>query len=169
MKFLSFNKKDLERQKDLRDRITTWLKKPGNWIFTNTEDWFDGVFLDPEGKWIWTPPPCLARLAVEQLCEAKHIFPNYQHVFVCPALMTGYWQKMLGKVVDTMFTFKAGCCLWPESMYEPLTVAFVKPLLSSPPWKARHLPDVVRWEQLMSQMQWTSPRELRNHLRKFWC
>ena len=118
LKFLPFNKTALERQKDLRNRITRWLKHPGNWIFTNTEDWFDVVFLDPNRRWIWTPPPCLARLTVEQLCEVKHIFPDSQHVFICPALMTGYWQKFLGKVVDTMFTFKAGCCLWPESMYE---------------------------------------------------
>ena len=37
---------------------------------------------------------------------------------------------MLGKIADTMFTIKAGTCLWPSNMFESLTIVFVKPLLS---------------------------------------
>ena len=112
--------------------------------FANTEDWFDRFFSNPKGKWIWDPPHCLAMMAVEKIFEANHSFPDSQHVFVCPAWMTGYWRKMLGKIVDTMFNFKAGCCIWHESIYEPLTIAFVKLFLLRHLWKVKHLPVVDR-------------------------
>jgi hypothetical protein len=98
------------------------------WKVATTSNWFHGVFQDPNGAWIWAPTPVLAKIAVEQLCKAKHIFPNSKHVFVCPSLMTGYWRKQLGKLADTMITItarKEG--VWTKEMYEPLTVAFVRP------------------------------------------
>ena len=81
--------------------------------------------------------------------------------------MTGYWRKLFGKIVDTMFTFKGGCCVWHESMYEPLTIAFLKTFLLRPPWKIRHLPAVDRWEKSMLKMQWNGACNLWNHMRKF--
>ena len=168
LKFLRFNKTALERHKDIRKRIKLWLENPDKWIFANTEDWFDGIFLDPKGKWIWIPPPCLDRLALEQFCKVKDIFPNSQYVFVCPESMTGYWRKILGKIMDTIFTFKASCCVWYESMYEPLTVAFVKPFLLSSPWKVRFLPAVNRWGKQLFQMQWNGSQQFQNHMHKFW-
>jgi len=167
--FLPFNESALERQENLEKVIKSWLKNPEGWLFTSTEDWFDLVFTNPEGKWIWTPSPVFARVAVEQLCEVKHTFPNSQHVFVCPALMTGYRHKLLEKIVDSMFSVKAGCCIWNESNFEPLTFAFVKPFLISPPWKVRHLPAVDLWERAMSEVQWKGSHMLRHHIRKFWC
>ena len=44
LKHLPFNKVASEQQEDLRNMIKLWLIKPDEWIFTNTEDWFDGVF-----------------------------------------------------------------------------------------------------------------------------
>ena len=117
--------------------------KKEEWKIATTEDWFDDAFSDPEGKWIWCPPPCLAKIAVEQLCEVKYVLPDSQHIFICPALMTGYWRKKLGKLVDTMFSLKAGCFVWPTGMFESLTIAFVKSFLPQPPWKFRHLPTMA--------------------------
>ena len=37
LKFLLFNKKALEQQKDLIKKVTTWLKNLSKLIFTNTE------------------------------------------------------------------------------------------------------------------------------------
>jgi hypothetical protein len=34
------------------------------------------------------PPPALAKTAIEQMCEAKHIFSNSSHVCMCPTLWT---------------------------------------------------------------------------------
>ena len=58
--------------------------------------------------------------------------------------MTAYWRKTLGKIADTMFTVKAGSSIWPTDMLEPLTIAFVKPLLSQSPWKVGRLPSVAK-------------------------
>jgi hypothetical protein len=134
-----------------------------------TLDWFHRVFQDPNRAWIWAPPPVLAKVAVEQMCKAKHIFPNSRHVFVCLSLMTGYQRKQLGKLADTMITItarKQG--VWTKEMYEPLTVAFVHPLLSERPWKAGRLDRVSNWERNMHKVQWTDTVAILNHMRKFW-
>jgi hypothetical protein len=106
---------------------------------------------------------------VEQMYEAKHIFPNSKHVFVCPALMTGYWRKQLGKLSDTMFTITAwNRGVWSKQMYEPLMIAFVRPLLSTRPWKAGRLDRMSKWERDMHEVQGKDSRAIRNHMRKFW-
>ena len=133
LNYLPFNKTALEREPGLKRTVSWWVPKQSNWKFTFTEIWFDKVYRDPTGFCVWTPPPCLAKNAVDELCEVKHIIPGTSHVFICPAVMTGYWIKSLGKIVDTMFTLKAGLCVWSLSMLEPLTVAFVAPLLHRAP------------------------------------
>jgi hypothetical protein len=110
----------------------------------------------------------LAKIAVEQLCEVKHVLSDSQHIFLCPALMTGYWRKKIGKLADTMFSLRAGCFVWPSDMFESLTVVFVKPFLSRPPWKVRHLPEVDQWERSVSALQWKDSCQFRRHMRKFW-
>ena len=102
------------------------------------------------------------------MCEAKHL-PATSHIFVCPAVMTAYWRKMLGKIADTMFTIKAGTSLWPSNMFEPLTIAFIKPLLSKSPWKVGRLPSVVEWESDVRQVQFKDQADVRCHMRKFWA
>ena len=85
------------------------------------------------------PPPALARTVLEQLCEMKHMFPNSRHVFICPSLMTGCWRKTLQKLADV--THSLSDCgksnqiksnqIWGHAQFEPLTIAFVCPLLDS--------------------------------------
>ena len=113
------------------------------WKIASVEDWYDATLCRPRGKWIWCPPPCLAREAIDQLCEVKHMYLESSHLFVCPALMTGYWQKAAGKVGDVMVTVSAGCNVWKAVMLEPLTLVFVAPLLSHRPWRIGWLPSVL--------------------------
>ena len=120
------------RQPELR----TWLQGclPGSgWNFLVPQDWYTLPFEDPYGRYIWSPPPSLAHKAVELLCEVHHIHPFTSHVFVCPTLMTSRWRKTLMKCSDAVFTITAGCPLWPSTMFEPLTIAFVSPLCRSSP------------------------------------
>ena len=142
-------------------------KKRG-WKVKTIKDWFDAVFTSPNEGLIWCPPPALAKLAVEQLCLVQHLYPNSSHIFVCPALMKGYWLKTLGKVADSVFSFKAGSSIWDENMFEPLRIAFVKPLLVRPPFKVGRSTSVGEWESNMSNMQWQNPWLVRCHMRKFW-
>ena len=119
-------------------------------------------------SWIWSPPPCLANIAVEQLFEAKHIFPASSHIFVCPDLMTAYRRKTLGKIADTALTVKPGSFIWPSEMLEPLTIAFIKPLLSHSPWKHSRLPSMTKWEREMREMPLRYRKDVRNHMCNLW-
>ena len=49
--------------------------------------------------------------------------------------MKGYWLKMIGKVADSVFSFKVVLSKWEREIFEPLTIVFVKPLLVRPPLK----------------------------------
>ena len=167
LKFLPLNESAFDRQTNLQSSVRGWLSS-AEWKRANVKDWFHAIFQDTNGAWIWAPPPVLAKLAVEQMCEAKHIFPNSKHVFICPALMTGCWRKQLGKLADVMFTISAGSVLWKKTMYEPLTIAFVRPLLCESPWKASRLDRVARWRKSVSELQWDDRRTIRNHMREFW-
>ena len=139
LSYLPFNKSATERHPPLSSELKRWLSRVANFEFSSPEGWFDTVFnhKDSDGRfdahtksWIQTPSSCIAQVVVEQLCEAKHLFPTTSHIFVCPAVMIAYWRKILGKISDTMFTIKAGTCLWSTDMFEPLTISFLKPLLS---------------------------------------
>jgi len=164
---LPMDESALDRQPELKNKLSACL--PGNdWKFATTEDWFYQVFQEPNGRWIWSPPPALAKAAIEQMCEAKHIFPNSSHVFMCPALWTGTWRKTLGKVADTMFSMTAGSYLWPTVMFEPLTIAFLAPLLSSSPWSVRRSEHVAAWTSQMRKVQYENRRPFRSKMREFW-
>ena len=164
---LPLNKTAFERQKNLKDKVSSWLKGD-EWEFTSTKDWFHKVFTKPKGAWVWCPPPALAKIAVEQMCEVKHAFPQSKHVFICPTLMEGQWGRMLGKLSDTKFTFKTKSCLWDLDMHESLTIAFVAPLLSRFPWKVARHPFLVKWEHELFKMQRQNTRVVRDHMLKFW-
>ena len=131
--FLPLNESALQRHPTLKRTIWTWISNPQRWHFLNTQDWFDIGYLHHKAKYVWAPPPCLAQIAVKQLCEVKHMFPDSSHIFLYPSMMTGYWRKKLGKLADSMFILKSGSDVWPKSMHKSLTIAFVKSLLSNPP------------------------------------
>jgi hypothetical protein len=77
LKFLLLNETAFafEREPRLESQVQGWLGSK-EWKVASIADWFHKVFQDPDGAWIWAPPPALAKVAVEQMCEAKHIFPN---------------------------------------------------------------------------------------------
>jgi hypothetical protein len=54
--------------------------------------------------------------------------------------MTARWREKLNKVADAIITIPVGSHLWPEDMFEPLTIAFVFPLIRDSPWILKHFP-----------------------------
>ena len=52
-------------------------------------------------------------------------------------------------------------------MHEPLTIAFVAPLLSRAPWKLARHPFLVKWEGALFDMQYKSTSDVRDHMHKF--
>eukprot|EP00978_Attheya_sp_CCMP212_P038954 scaffold198227_cov75-Attheya_sp.AAC.1 len=125
-------------------------------------DWFndgDAEVLDPKGwfhkahktgNWIWVPPPAAAEVAVEQLCESRHARPWNSHLFICPALMTSYWRKMLSKVADCMLSIPPGFSHWPANMREPLVVAIICPIAATSPWVQSGTPRLVELKSDLS-------------------
>ena len=167
LNLLPFDETAFERRPELKTEIQGWLPGEG-WKFLDHEGWFREVNRDPEGKYVWAPPPAIADVALECLCEAKHAFPNTQHCYLCPALFTGRWRKTLGKVSDCMFSSPAGSPIWDRSEHEPLTFGFVCPLLASSPWQVRRLSTTRTWEETLQSLRWSTPSVLRDHMRKFW-
>jgi hypothetical protein len=165
LKFVPLNKTAFQRQPLLQEWICGALLGE-NWQMLMTEEWFTTVLTD--GQFIWTPALAISDVAVESLCEARHIRPWCSHVYICPALMTAYWRKQLGKVANAMFTILAGCSIWTKVMHEPVVVALICPLLSCRPWCVRGSPRMVEFKGSMHGMWSGDLQAQQSHLRKFW-
>ena len=171
LKYLPLHENAIQRHPYLEEELLEWVPKRTrgtDWKLATIEDWFHEVFQHPEGSWIWTPPPVLAKVAVEQMCEAKHLFPNSKHLFVCPSIMTGVWRKQLLKVADCQFSLMNGCRHWPEDMFEPLTVALLSPALFQSPWKAGRSPRMEMWKAKVCSLSWNDSKLFRSGMCKFW-
>ncbi|KAL7580012.1 hypothetical protein ACA910_005001 [Epithemia clementina (nom. ined.)] len=93
------------------------------------QDWFKRT-QDKDGCYLWAPPPCLGNFAVYLIAEAMRIRPWNTHVMVILSIMAGCWRKLLYKTSDFLCMLPFGEDLWPMTTeYEPLTLAFVFPLL----------------------------------------
>ena len=159
LELLPLNLTAWERRPGLKAEIASWL--PGtSWRFTEIKDWFHEVYLDPDGKYIWAPPPALADVALECLCEVKHAYPRTSHCFLCPALFTGRWRKTLGKISDATFSLTTDSVLWPKAECEPLTFGFVCPPLPHSPWRVRRLAETSLWERGVRAAAQAGPRPL---------
>jgi hypothetical protein len=167
-RFLSYvpiNQTAFHRHGPLKEWIMRTL--PGqHWHELSVEEWFTTANTD--GRFVWVPPPATADVAVEHLCEVRHTRPWCSHIFICPAIMTAYWRKTLGKVADAMFTLPVGSPIWPNNMHEPLVVALICPLLSSRPWRVRGSPWMVEFEDSMRGVWSGDLNSQRSDMRKFW-
>jgi hypothetical protein len=76
---------------------------PGDWKWLEPRDWSHKAFANPNGRYVWDVPPCLADFALEFLCKLKHVHPDSSHLFVCPMLYTAKWRKQMLKAADATF------------------------------------------------------------------
>ena len=164
--YVPLNKSVADRQDD----VIPWLKECARrhtWKLLKIHEWFDEAF--EAGNFIWAPPPAIADIAVDLMCEARHIRTHTAHIFVCPALMTNRWRKKLGKIADFVFTVPVGSSLWSKSQHEPLIVAFVCPFLCSVPWQVKRAN--VLLDRVEGQLHglWSSgAAAVRDLLRELW-
>ena len=153
------------------NNIREWWKGalPGKaWKVLDAEEWYTVPFEDVNGCYIWFPPPSLAAMALELLCESHQVHPNTSHVFIVPNLMTYEWRKQLGKAADCRFTLNVNSFLWSAEMHESLTVAFVCPYLNSRPWRVKHLNGVDEYTDKVCGMWGGNSDSMRSSVRKFW-
>jgi hypothetical protein len=168
LKHIPLNRTALSYQGTLREELRSWVENPSEWTFLTEEGWFEEAFMNPLGKYIWTLSASLARVAVEQICEVKHIHPQTTHLFLAPALMTSGWRKLLGKQSDALLTLPAGPPCWPHNCFEPLVLSLTCPLMPCSPWIVRNNVWIGDWLQEMREVWKGSPDARRNCLRKFW-
>ena len=134
--FVPLHKTAQERQpRVISELLNQILGDAPDIVSLEPQEWFSRP-QRTDGTFIWTPPPCIAEVAVFLIAEAWHLRPWNTHVLLTPSLLSGRWRRMLTKTCDLfcVMPFSADC--WPkESEHEPLTLAFVFPLLNSRPWR----------------------------------
>lgn len=166
--FVPLNKTAQDRSPALADWFLSTTGDAAGWSVLTPTDWFKTPHQG--GNCLWFPPPAAADVALEQLCEAKHIRPQGAHIFVVPALMSMCWRKKLGKIADVVFTVPVGSGLWGKKQHEPLIVGLICPFLSSRPWQVRFCSRELA--ALHSELSGVWPGDMshaRNSLRKFWA
>ena len=168
LRHVPLNKTVMEYEGQLREEVESWIKGSEQWLWLREDDWFDEAFKHPKGNFVWTPSAALARVAIEQMCEVKHIHPYTNHMFLTPALMTGGWRKLLGKQSDVLLTLPAGPPCWPASCYEPLVLSLTCALLPSSPWIVRETRWIGDWVETMREVWKTDQTARRNCMREFW-
>ena len=147
LKYVPLHQTALERSPALKDWLLEWVGEDaeildenqwftrghdhvlGKWNTTN--DFQDNRVMQypviKPGTFIWSPAPCAAGAAVEELRKCRHKRQKSFHIVVIPRLMTTVWRKHLYKASDIVLTLPLGHPAWPNSMFEPLTLAILFP------------------------------------------
>jgi hypothetical protein len=89
------------------------------------------------GKFVWTPAPAAALVALEELRKARIKRQHSSHIFICPRVMTPEWLKQLHKASDVVISVPAGHPAWPKQMYEPVLIGLVFLFVRHDPWQLR--------------------------------
>ena len=158
----------LDRSSALQPWIQGWASElKADVEFLTPEGWFErghdiaGGDSNVDGVWIpsyrpasfvWSPPPAAARIATEELRQARQKRQLSAHVVVVPRLMWVEWRKQIFKSADLIFDVPAGCEIWEASMHEPLIFALYFPYLSRSPWELRKSPLLVALERRLRQV-----------------
>jgi hypothetical protein len=179
MSFIPFHESALKRSPTVRDWIASWLGTGAE--FLSPEDWYErghdvsGGSYDSKGFWrstfkpgkfVWSPPPAAANVALEELRKARIKRQHSIHVFVCPRLLKPLWFRQLYKVSDVVFDVPPGVCCWSSHMYEPMVIGIVFPFLSRAPWQVRSTPKMLSVERQLRKVWEVSDVAPRNLLRK---
>ena len=170
----------IDRWGKLGEWIKSWLGQEATLL--SPEGWFqeghdivdwqrDSSGMDypveREGKWIWTPPPGAADVAVYQLRLARLKRQRSTHVFVCPKLFLPHWRRSIHKVADIVLECAAGQNYWPSTMHEPLVICICFPFLSQPPWQLKGSPVFYDIERMLRGVWKNKEKRATNILRSF--
>ena len=162
----------------LREWMSSWCG--GNALFLEPAQWFqDGHdirfdnssppprrMLHESGIYVWTPPPAIADVALEQLRHSRLKRQKSLHVVVIPRLFVYLWRKQLHKAADLVVTPPLGLSFWPNDMHGPLLIAFCFLFCRFNPWCARGTLKLHAVERKLQEMWCTKNMDGRNLLRQ---
>jgi hypothetical protein len=154
-----------ERQSHpLKERVDSWFGQGENYIWLEPREWYTRGHSDM--SCVWTPPPAIAEVALEQLAKSVHKRPHHTHLVIVPRLMTARWRKLLLKICDLSFTVPIGTDLWNLTQCEPLIVGICLHMSRHQPWKLRGTPLLVGVERILRDLPPSDPGWGRDILRK---
>ena len=182
--FVPIHLSALERSSNLLEWLKSWCGEdleslsPSDW-FSRGHD-HDGTFSSPSafvgeekitspnlkpGLLLWSPPPCIADVAIEELQKARHKRQESHHVFIVPRLMQPFWRKSLYKAADLVLHLPPSHPVWPRDMHEPLTIAIFLPFIKHRPWQVRGCPLLLamggKLREMWKDNQWREGPVLR--------
>jgi hypothetical protein len=181
LSFIPLHLSAVDRNPDIVQWISTWMGKdvevltPMQWFSRGHSH--NGGYYDKYGFWrlhirpgkfVWAPPPAAADVAMEEYRKALIKQRDSTHVFLCPCLLTPQWRRQLNKACNLVLFMKAGSEIWPENMFEPLTIGIVFPFLSVRPWQVRGTPKMLHLGQTMSRLLKDTILVTGNILRELW-
>ena len=159
LQYIPLHKSVLDRQPSIKTWISSWLPEASPCWLTPEQWFYEGHGLGPGscnelGYWypsesaaswyIWSPPPAIADVAVEELDVSRHKRSYLNHVFLVPRLMTYAWRKRLSKVCDIVLEIPPGTrSFWPADEHEPLLLGLTLHFLPRSPWQAKFLPRIL--------------------------
>ena len=184
LSFVNLAQNALNRHPDLLLFLQSWIEPvAGKFKMLSTEEWFqeghgiiggekdhNGVWIPkhaPNGKaYVWTPPPVIADVALEECMKAIHKRTDAYHIFLIPRLYSPLWLRMLYKVSDVVVKIPPGSRYWPSNLHEPLFMGISLPLLTRSPWTLRGTPLLVGLERQLHQVLRSGEEDGRDLLRK---
>jgi len=183
LSFVPIHLSAIERSKNLLSWVRSWIGdenikplSPTDWLWrgqglgTNTWKNCDGLEFpkrSEERVFLWSPPPCIAEVAIEFLRESIHRRSDCMHIVIIPKLMSYAWRKLLLKTCDFSFYIDPGHECWPEKMHESILFGLYLPLLNCYPWTLKRSKPVLEMERLLSAMPYSQERAKSSLLRKF--
>jgi hypothetical protein len=159
LSFVDLSRTAIERHPDVLNFVKSWVEPVlgESKILSSSEEWFQeghritggkresrGIWIPchaADGKaYIWSPPPVITDVALEECAKAIHKRTDAYHIFLIPQLYSSLWMQMFYKLSDFVFKLPPGSRHWPSSMHEPLFVGISLPLLTRNPWSLRRMP-----------------------------
>lgn len=129
--------------------------------------WFPKI---KRGRFVWTPPPALADVSLEELRRARLKRQESYHVWMCPRLMTPRFRRAMYKVMDFVTEVPAGSIEgWPKTCHEPLIIGLTFPFLSHSPWQLKGTERMVALERDLRQLWKRDPELGRSFLSKLFA
>ena len=181
--YIDLSKTALERHPPLLEFLKSWIEDESLKVL-KPEEWFveghgiTGGNPDRHGVWIpshapkfrsylWTPPPVIADVALEECLKAVHKRRDAYHIFAVPRLFTTKWRRLFAKLCDFSISLPVGSPHWPSHLHEPLWIGISFPFIPHRPWSIRGTPTVVGLERKLHQMLRSGETDGRDLLREF--